>query len=1720
MKTTRSIVRDVSPHHRVIMKTSTLPRIVRFSIIMVLGLLAFAAQRLFAQQTFTINCQVGEEYWYVCDDGHGSCPSNWVFCYYPLDTGPSCPSSSVTGDGGVRAMTDGASADFRGGGSGGVCGIGCSGGGGGESSTCCETSPPGWPFAMPDADARATAESMMRQSSQRRLAGMPRWWVEEPTHILYVADKPIFHHTSKGREIAFELQYKSERGENGELDAAQYRIFSVGKNWNTPWRSYMQQSDAADGNGKPAFWVVLGDGSVRLFPQGQPEQHSRAILATNGSGGYWLTFPSGARNVYAQHVTLGGQQYIFLTQKISADSNVVSLTYNFDVSGGVTNSIRLQEIADGDGVGYGFSWTNAGGYSNLVSFIEGTYGDVTLGYDGNGNLTSITDAAGLASSIGYSQDRLTSLVTPYGTNTFRRLEEAPASWVVINEYGLRQHLYLSGHDRSNVLSTALSEAMALNGFIGSSSTVETNAFDSRNTFYWGPRQYQNLPAAIRSAVDDNTFNPANLSTNDLKLAWTRHWLRGRTSDSNTVILSSSLSIERAPSPDTNGVTEGLLTWYDYADKNAGRDYAGKSRQPMMIASRLPAGDWQVTRTLRNSVGFPERVEQTYSVRIPDESNNEVFHWTNAWRTNIYLYAANGIDLVSEHFAAGSDIHLHSSNVFNAFHQVTTNYNALGEITYFEYNASHQVTNMTNAAGLIVDYSYTNGFLSSVVERTATQNFRTNRYTWQNGFLRTYTDPRASITTNTWDELGRLTQTANEEGTITHTYENLDRVRTIDRMGFTNGFAYNKFGQLTHSTNANFKFTEYQFCDCGALNAVVDALGNTTSYAYDNLGRLVRTTYPDGSWTENTYDLLNRVVRTADSSGSSTTNHYVLNGLLYRRESALGTVLRAFYDAEDRMTNSLNGDGVLTLREFDLLGRVIYSDTIDYEYDPWDPFDWDFYTESFGYSPRGLIAHTNSLGKVTRYAYDELGRKTAETNANGEVTQFSYSPAGDLLTLTDGKSQTTTWKYDLLGRVTNKLDAASTVIFRYGYDANGRLTNRWTPAKGTTVYSYDAVGNLTFVNYPSSPDLTFQYDALHRLTNMLDGVGTTVYSYANFGAVLAEDGPWEKDTVSFTYTNRLRAGLSLAQFAGPAWTQGYGYDPSHRVKSISSPVGTFTYGFSLATNLADRYPDTVNELVLAGTLIGGIGLPNGSTNARRYDVLGRLTGTYLRNSAGTLLNQHEYAYDAAHRPTNQVRLNGDFVGYTYDEGGQLKTAAGKESGGTTNRVHERLGYAYDAAGNLNYRTNNAFVQTFSVDSLNQLSTATRSGNLTVAGYTTADATNVTVNANSGGAVAALRYADRTFARTNVSLLDGNNTFVATAQDALGRQSSDTINTYLPSTINFTYDSNGNMLSDGRRHFTWDDENQLIAVVVTNATKSEFSYDGKMRRRVRKEYVWQNSAWQPAEEVRYVYDGNFVVQERHFAPQLSTIYPQRTVTYTRGLDLSGTFQGAGGIGGLLARTEISNFQSLTHAFYHADKVGNVTALVDTNQQVVARYLYDPFGRVLAMGGPLAEANLYRFSSKEAHEQSGLVYYLYRFYDPALQRWLNRDPIQERGGINVYLFLRNAPIGQYDPFGLLTPEEIRGFIALIDQALDQYPVGSEMWRILYRQRAEWYAELARMARRARCVRGGTIVVSFTCGYVGGRILCTREIEAGTGVTIDDGVQEIFKPFWDWWYKVPKTD
>ncbi len=163
---------------------------------------------------------------------------------------------------------------------------------------------------------------------------------------------------------------------------------------------------------------------------------------------------------------------------------------------------------------------------------------------------------------------------------------------------------------------------------------------------------------------------------------------------------------------------------------------------------------------------------------------------------------------------------------------------------------------------------------------------------------------------------------------------------------------------------------------------------------------------------------------------------------------------------------------------------------------------------------------------------------------------------------------------------------------------------------------------------------------------------------------------------------------------------------------------------------------------------------------------------------------------------------------------------------------------------------------------------------------------------------------------------------------------------------------------------------------------------------------------------------------------TITPESTTLrlYTWGLDLAGQRGGrfgqtAGGIGGLLAITEIDG--TVTNVYYPiSDHIGSIRGLVDADTgALVAEYEYDTYGVLLEEVGERAEACPFRFSSKYYDPETQLLYFGYRYYNPASTKWLTVDPLQERGGLNLTVYCGGDPVNQVDPLGLYWQRNVGG-------------------------------------------------------------------------------------------------
>ena len=162
-----------------------------------------------------------------------------------------------------------------------------------------------------------------------------------------------------------------------------------------------------------------------------------------------------------------------------------------------------------------------------------------------------------------------------------------------------------------------------------------------------------------------------------------------------------------------------------------------------------------------------------------------------------------------------------------------------------------------------------------------------------------------------------------------------------------------------------------------------------------------------------------------------------------------------------------------------------------------------------------------------------------------------------------------------------------------------------------------------------------------------------------------------------------------------------------------------------------------------------------------------------------------------------------------------------------------------------------------------------------------------------------------------------------------------NAFVPRTPeSFTYDADGNLTSDGRWTYSWDAENRLVRMVANTSAgpqnRIDFSYDWKSRRITKR--VWPNTGGTGilTSDVRFIYD------DWNLVATLNATNNNVIQSFVWGTDLSGTPQGAGGVGGLIGLSDAVN------GFYFAafDGNGNVAGLVNGgNGSVAAQYEYGP-------------------------------------------------------------------------------------------------------------------------------------------------------------------------------------
>ncbi len=671
----------------------------------------------------------------------------------------------------------------------------------------------------------------------------------------------------------------------------------------------------------------------------------------------------------------------------------------------------------------------------------------------------------------------------------------------------------------------------------------------------------------------------------------------------------------------------------------------------------------------------------------------------------------------------------------------------------------------------------------------------------------------------------------------------------------------------------------------------------------------------------------------------------------------------------------------------------------------------------------------SNGDVT-FGYDALGRQVsiqqpghahAETStyspgtnllasqadATGAATSYAYVPqgqpgAGQVRSVTAADGGVTTTTYDLLGRVTGT-SGARTYPVAYGYNGFGEMVSltTWQDFAGTqgaavTAWAFDAATGLQLSKTDAAgKSVTMTYDVAGRVLTRTWARGVvTTYGYDPVTKELASVS-YSDGTPAVTFTRDRLGRMASALTANTARsTFSYRADllpDTETVELDADGDGTMDFARIFQRN----YDALLRGTGFALNAAGGAGADAAVTYS--YEpVAGRLAGVSAPTLQGNVA--FGYGYDAA-RPglvkTMAAPAHTVLDAWEADRdvlAGKRNLLGALIGDGSTNTPVSALVYAVNNVGQRTSVTSigSAFAAptgwAWGYDALGQVTSATHA---TQAGFTRGYA-----------------YDDIGNRKQSSTGAPGSALTTAYTPNALNQYTAIQPPNPAPA-ITPTHDFDGNQLTGHRAPatgagmtFEWDGENRLKSVkdAAGNVVVS-YRYDHGGRR-VRKTLA-------SGADTAFVYDGWNPVAEYNLASALLTR------RHTWGMDLSGSMQGAGGVGGLLA-TESLDAANLGTWFPTYDGNGNVSEYLDGTGAVAAHFEYDPFGNTL-VNTDAANRFPFRFSTKYCDQETGLYYYGYRYYDSVNGRWPSRDPIEEEGGENLYGFVLNDPNNHIDLLGL---------------------------------------------------------------------------------------------------------
>jgi RHS repeat-associated protein len=869
----------------------------------------------------------------------------------------------------------------------------------------------------------------------------------------------------------------------------------------------------------------------------------------------------------------------------------------------------------------------------------------------------------------------------------------------------------------------------------------------------------------------------------------------------------------------------------------------------------------------------------------------------------------------------------------------------------------------------------------------------------------------------------------------------------DTPGFSRSvtYSYGTNQLLTTVTDQMGKEHKYTYDSENKLLTVKDRRSNfIKTLVYDSNKRVISQTFADGGIERYSYTLSGNLVTgitIIDPLGRTMSKRFNAQGYVIEEADPLGQVSVITRAIGTNTATKSNGPcGCLEAeRTFDSHGAVLSIKDKLIQMESWQyrtlgaPSDYDPLLHQ-------VVQYTDKRSKTTNYGYDTVspnsslpkGNLTSVANAmmpTPQVTTYGYDSFGRLITVTDALSHQSTLAYDANGYVGTQTDALNhTTTFQY--DLVGNLKNVFDPLNRETRMVYDNLDRVTETRNPANltgnPTYTYTYDENGNRLSMTDAnlkTWTFTYDAKNRQELVQEPPPINRIT-RWQYD----AADQLLKVISPSGrTMRYAYDQRGQQQTITDGLGNnVNFGYDNRGNLT-TLKDQRNNTTTFGYdqlfRLTGRRDPLGRQVTVEYDAVGNVTAQTDRMGRRTTI-----IYDNINRPT-AVNYVDATVGYQYDVAGRW-TQVSDTINGITNTT---ITWQYDNANRVISETTGLGVVSYGYNEANQRSSMTAadrppvnydydtSGQLHTIkqttlgveevftyGYDTLSRRTQLQRQSHGAGIVTTDYQYDEISRlkrlkhTRVSNSDLHEDFqyeynlddeitkitslasapltpqskTATTADAANR-----IPQFGTATYSLNQEGQTTAKTDisGTTSYQWDARGRLTQAALPNGQAVNYGYD-VLGRRINRAANGVTTTFQ--------YDGADVVTDRESGGS--------AYDYLNGLGIDDKLRQSGGSIGTL--------------YFLQDHLGSTAALTSASGALMGQQQYEAFG---ANAG--SAQTRYGYTGRERDELTGLTYYRARWFDSSQARFLSEDPIGFDGGLNLYAYVENDPIGFTDPLGL---------------------------------------------------------------------------------------------------------